>query len=117
MSRCRETAGFLFAHPCQDTAVNQCPQCNKPICAKHTRMWQEQSYCITCHKEACRQAGQTYGDRLNPYYYSSFYYHDYDSYGAWDSYSRADRDAFDPDAGDSGQEWGAADWEGDFDAS
>ncbi len=35
--RCRETAGFLFSHPCKNPALGRCDQCGKPICAEHSR--------------------------------------------------------------------------------
>jgi hypothetical protein len=35
--RCRETAGFLFSHPCKNPAVGRCDHCGKPICAEHSR--------------------------------------------------------------------------------
>jgi len=33
---CRERAGFLFKHPCDQIAVNKCAGCAKEICAAHT---------------------------------------------------------------------------------
>lgn len=116
MAKCRETAGFLFSHPCSESAGQQCSKCAKPVCAKHVRLWDQQPFCVGCHKDERRIAGQQQGDRDDPYYYSTFYYNDYDDYGQWDRFSRGDREAFDSDASDWSEDWGD-DWEGDFDAS
>ncbi|MBI3930257.1 MAG: hypothetical protein HY319_32270 [Armatimonadetes bacterium] len=116
MARCRETAGLLFSHPCKEDAAQNCARCQKPICPKHLRPWQGQNYCIGCHKEAQRQSGQTGGSLEDPYYYSSFYYSDYDDFGRYDRFSASDRDAFASDSAGWSETW-SDDWEGDFDAS
>ncbi len=122
--RCRETAGFLFSHPCKNPAMSKCGRCGKPICAEHARPAPSQApsepgpsggspdpaglVCIGC---ARRQAAQ--GDRQafmdDPFFYCWALYPEDPSW----SYSAADHAAF---AGDgSGPDGGA--WEQDWDAS
>ncbi len=111
MSRCKETAGFLFSHPCRHPSTDRCSSCSKPICQKHLRTLDQQVLCISCHK----QRNQTSGEwmRHDPYYYSSYHYSDYDDYSDYDRYSVDDREAF--EAGGAGA-W-SEDWEDDYDGS
>jgi hypothetical protein len=67
-ARCAETAGFLFAHPCDRPAAGACAACGKPICAEHRRAADGQPLCVSC----VRQRPLT-GDR-DPYFYGSVHY-------------------------------------------
>lgn len=109
--RCRETAGFLFAHPCKRAASSACKDCQKPICATHNR----QGRCIACFRQ---QPAQAAANAADPFLMATWYYADYETYSAYDAYSRKDREAF-ADGGDDlpdDDEWGA-DWEADFDGT
>ncbi len=105
--RCKETAGFLFAHPCKRPATSACSGCQKPICATHNR----QGRCIACFKEgAVIDAG-------DPFMMASWYYADYESYSAYDAYSKKDREAFADGGEPLGDDDWEADWEADFDGT
>lgn len=119
MARCKETAGFLFSHPCRRGDVARCGLCEKPICEKHVRVHDGKRVCVSCHKEHNKATPGSQKEawrRDDPYYYSSFYYHDYDDYSSYDSYSMDDRDAFDSGAAGWSEDWGD-DWENDYDGS
>ena len=89
---CQETSGFLFSHPCDRFAVQQCVRCQKPICEDHGQETPEGVVCITClkrQKQIERQANRddqttttsdyghtSYGS--DPYFYG---YHYYPGYG------------------------------------
>lgn len=117
MGRCRETAGFLFSHPCNRADLAKCRLCEKPVCEKHLRDLAGSQVCVSCHKE--RNKGQGQGDwmRDDPHYYSGFYYSDYEDYSTYDRYSMADRNAFEGTGADGwSEDWGD-NWEDDYDGS
>jgi hypothetical protein len=117
VARCRETAGFLFSHPCNRGDVARCKLCEKPICEKHVRALAGNRVCVSCHKERTKADGQEDWMRDDPHYYSAYYYRDYDNYSSYDRYSMADRDAFDGDSnGGWNEDWGD-NWEDDYDGS
>ncbi len=88
---CHETSGFLFSHPCDRFSVQQCRQCQKPICEDHGHDTPEGVVCTTClkkQKQAQRQTSRddqtttpsdyghtTYGN--DPYFYRDHYYPGY----------------------------------------
>jgi len=122
--RCRETAGFLFSHPCRNPATTRCIRCSKPICAEHGRPASLQGesgpapssgtdvVCIGCARHQASHVSTT-GDRDalrgDPFFFGWALSEDASSW----SYSSADHEAFAGD--DLGAEEGA--WERDWDAS
>ncbi len=96
---CNETAGFLFAHRCGNPAMNQCVQCQKPICERHTFVNpsdQAELFCTSCGKKFVQQqtqnappgqgnngtSGPFYDYGYSPYFYTGYYYNDY-PYGGY----------------------------------
>ena len=88
---CQETSGFLFSHPCDRFATQQCFRCQKPICEDHGQETPEGVVCTTClkkQKQAESQAnrddrttttsdyGHTYYGS-DPYFYGTHYYPGY----------------------------------------
>lgn len=109
--RCRETAGFLFSHPCKNPSTGNCGRCGKPICLLHTRMIDVETVCVGCERMAVQEDPSMMESRQDdPFYYASSRYHDYGS-GGW---STADEDAFAAGAAGGAAEDG---WEQDWDAS
>jgi len=105
--RCRETAGFLFAHPCKRPATSKCSGCEKPICATHNR----QGRCIACYRQNASKS-----DGSDPFLMATWYYADYETYSAWDAYTKKDREAFAEGEEPADDEW-EKDWEADFDGT
>jgi hypothetical protein len=96
MSRCRETSGVLFKHPCRADAETTCVGCNKPICASHGRPFERGQVCVTCVRAQLKNPAMrgSYGHlRDDPYFY--WYYRPThflsDPYGR-DDYALFDRD-------------------------
>lgn len=107
MSRCRESAGFLFDHPCSNVAEGHCTKCAKPICAEHTR----DGECVACRRQ---ERTKVEGAENDPLLVSSVYYSDYDQLSQYDAYSKRDKEAFQATEGEG--EWDK-DWDADFDGS
>jgi hypothetical protein len=109
MSRCRESAGFLFDHPCSNVATSQCSKCSKPICSEHARG----GACIAC----CREGKVKVADKEHdPLLMSSTYYPDYQTVSRYDAYSLHDRQAFQSSTEGPEEEWDK-DWDTDFDGT
>ncbi len=122
--RCRETAGFLFSHPCKNPATTRCSRCGKPICAEHGRMASPQAdsgppqaaqtgtVCIGCARRQASEA-PTAADREalrdDPFFFAWALGSDASSW----AYSSADHEAFSA----PGVEADGEDWERDWDAS
>mgnify|MGYP000849204619 CR=1 FL=1 len=111
--RCRETAGFLFSHPCRNPATGKCDRCGKPICAEHTRPepgpprveppppggWPAETgvVCIGCTRRIAVEQGRQQefaGRQADPFFYAWSVFPDYHSYRATRPYSEADQAAF-----------------------
>lgn len=77
--RCKESAGFLFSHRCENQSVMQCTTCNRPICQRHALQTEQGALCVTCGKrQRVRKDGEHTDD---PYLFASVYYHCYGYYG------------------------------------
>lgn len=111
MSRCRETAGVLFKHPCKENAISQCARCHKPICARHTLGPSGQPTCVDCLRKELRDRGHrgSYAYlRDAPYFYWYHSHHDWydDPYYAddYDLFDAGQHDAYAADALDGAWE-------------
>lgn len=97
--RCREQAGLLFKHRCQEPASGQCSMCHKPICQLHQRPQAYNVLCIGCTRNQFRAnpyAKTSMGHlRDDPYFY--WYFH---SSSFHDPYGDDDYSLFDTDKGD-----------------
>lgn len=114
MARCRETAGFLFAHPCSNSSTASCVECSKPICEQHKRIAANgTAMCLGCYKKSVSREQW----REDPMLYSSYHYHDYDDLSEFDRYSLGDRASFDAAEGAAWTEDWGNDWEDDYDGS
>ena len=111
--KCKERSGVLFNHDCDQNATQSCAHCNKPICERHMRHFQDKPACVTCVRSGLqdhRSRGEQLSNRYehDPYFY--FYY--YGSSWSNDPYDADDYDLFDTaPAGD----WNDGDmggWEG-----
>lgn len=116
LGRCRETAGFLFSHPCKNEAVRTCTKCAKPICEDHTRGagslevsvpggWPAAGdpVCIGCERRASVAAGRVESRGDDPYFYA---------WGLSSTWSERDAAAF-----TAGELPPDEEWEKDWDAS
>lgn len=126
LGRCRETAGFLFSHPCKNPAVRTCTKCGKPICEDHTRGaaalevsvpggWPAAGdpVCIGCERRASVAAGRVESRGDDPYFFAWGFYPSYHSASTW---VEGDAAAF--TAGASSSELPPdEEWEKDWDAS
>ena len=97
MSRCKETAGVLFKHPCDAEADSACVLCRKPVCAAHRRGDGYQTRCISCLRKEVQQPSKRASRahlRDDPYFYWYYEADDLfdDPYGA-DDYALFDQDA------------------------
>ena len=114
---CNETSGFLFSHRCGEPAMNQCVQCQKPICQRHMFANPNNTneiFCTTCAKKFLQEkgppsstggrgpgVGRPYDDYgHDPYFYTGYYYHDY-PYGRYhrSGHSHTGHDFTDGDEG------------------
>lgn len=103
--RCRETAGFLFSHPCRNPASGRCGRCGKPICAEHARPAGEVPVCVGC----ARRDPSASPAPDDPYFYARAA-----GFAAYASpYTEGDREAFQAEATPEAEEG----WEKDWDAS
>lgn len=98
MSRCKETSGILFNHPCKDAATAKCTQCHRPVCERHVRRDAGRPECVSCLRNTMRDRnarGSRAFLRDDPYFY--WYFHD----DGWfdDPYSEQDFGVFDERAG------------------
>lgn len=122
--RCRETAGFLFSHPCKNPATARCSQCGKPVCAEHGRApaaeagpeppggWPQALLCVGCTRRQAAADPQALARRQDdPLFYAWALYPDYQAYSS--SYTDADRAAFAAEEVPATQ----AEWERDWDVS
>lgn len=82
MSICQDNAGFLFKHRCDSVAVGQCCQCLKPVCLRHLRLVEGQSYCTACAVGRGATNDGTENQDDDPYTYGSDHYDGYGHYGA-----------------------------------
>ncbi len=76
MSRCKESAGFLFPRKCDQMANRQCGQCARAVCQLHHRDVQGRQLCISCVRAGMRdqQHRGSYAHLADdPYFY--WYYH------------------------------------------
>jgi hypothetical protein len=48
---CQETSGFLFRHPCDDIATQQCEICSRQICVGHSTFHDGVTCCVSCRKQ------------------------------------------------------------------
>ena len=82
---CREKAGFLFSHTCNNIAVGECSLCGKQVCEDHWPTIESVRLCTTCARKAvdddARRATTKYDD-YNPYFYSYRTYRGWGYYGA-----------------------------------
>lgn len=121
LGRCRETAGFLFSHPCKNAAVRTCTKCGKPICEDHTRGagalevsvpggWPAAGdpVCIGCERRASVAAGRVESRGDDPYFYA---------WGLGSSWSEGDAAAFTSASSSSEELPPDEEWEKDWDAS
>ncbi len=115
---CHETSGFLFSHPCEQTARYACQRCGKPICTQHVDYHDGIEICIQCSKQKPSKTTtkQPYGvenddDYLDedPYWYSTRHYKSY----SWhdDVFTEADESVL------IGNDDGDVEWENDMGAS
>ena len=99
---CQETSGFLFSHPCDRFATQQCFRCQKPICEDHGQETPEGVVCTTClkkQKQAESQANRddrttTTSDYGHTYYGSDPYFYGdryYPGYGHRASHTHSDQ--------------------------
>lgn len=126
LGRCRETAGFLFSHPCKNEAVRTCLKCAKPICEDHTRGtavappsvpggWptEGEPVCIGCERRAAVASGQVQARGDDPYFFAWSFYPDYHTWsGSSSGVTGADAGAFAAEELPADEEW-----EKDWDAS
>ena len=101
MTRCRETSGILFSHPCERQSQFNCVTCNKPICERHMRHAADKPTCISCvrsHLKASRtnEGRASSGYEHDPYF---FYYYYGSAFGGGGGYDDADFALFDGDDG------------------
>ena len=102
--RCRETAGFLFSHPCRNPAAGRCGRCGKPICPEHARALGEGGPVSVACARKDPSASPAPDD---PYFYAGAA-----GFAAYASpYTEGDREAF---LAEAAPEEG---WEKDWDAS
>ncbi len=111
MSRCREDAGILFQRKCNQPAVGQCGQCNKPICQTHGRNYWQSVACVSCLREMIKKQPQQRQSqahlRDDPY----FHWYFVDDQWMHESYSDHDYGLFDDHDGDLAPDHGGG-WEG-----
>ena len=98
MSRCKETSGVLFSHPCKEQATGKCIRCQRPVCDRHLRTEQSRTFCVSCLRNDLRDRnarGSRAFLRDDPYFY--WYFHD----DGWfdDPYHEQDYSLFDAGAG------------------
>lgn len=111
MAACKERAGFLFSHRCDEPAVERCSQCQASVCQAHTHLLAGSMICSSCAKKSDRKERRAHrGDhddyhsryRGSPYFYGSSYYgYGYGYYGAghWGSRHMDRHDFTEADAG------------------
>ena len=77
---CNEKAGFLFRHACLQLPTGSCQSCGKPICEKHSRLFDDANLCIDCARHYRDQSRGHYDGYHDPYFYGGYYYHGYNDY-------------------------------------
>ncbi|MGE0709079.1 MAG: hypothetical protein AB7N76_00295 [Planctomycetota bacterium] len=105
-AECRETAGFLFKHPCGRQATGECADCGKAVCDAHLKQNPKGVLlCVACLKmDLARGAPPGPGRdqpplayENDPYFYGSAHYAGYGRYrSGWGSDYYAES-AFDGD--------------------
>jgi len=89
-NRCNDRAGFLFSHDCPYPPVNECRQCQRPVCDSHTRYNEaSEPVCVTCSKSvvSAKPTQRRPGD-ARPYYDSDPYFYGYTHYYGYGHYGR-----------------------------
>lgn len=127
LGRCRETAGFLFSHPCKNEAVRTCTKCGKPICEEHSRGagaarvdvpggWptEGEPVCIGCERRVAVASGNVQARGDDPYFFAWSFYPDYHTYSSTpgSGFTSSDAAVFAAEDLPADEEW-----EKDWDAS
>ncbi len=112
MAKCKERSGILFNHPCEEAATLGCTLCNKPICERHMRHYQDKPACMTCVRDTLK-SHKARGTKMHDSYANDPYFFFFYDGSSWseDPYDADDYDLFDsaPASEDFGAEGG---WEG-----
>lgn len=96
MSLCRYKIGFLSLRNCGRGAVDNCTECNRPVCSNHMKKLENAGIlCPECYANtadddwedghAARYRRSFYDSySYRPYSYIGHYYHDYDDYSSFE---------------------------------
>ncbi|MBX3183332.1 MAG: hypothetical protein KIT72_03805 [Polyangiaceae bacterium] len=85
--RCRETAGVLFQHRCEEPPSAECTICRRPICQRHQRWDQHSVTCVSCLRGVFKDPYKRHSyAHLNddPYFFWYFHSRSPDPYGSDD---------------------------------
>jgi hypothetical protein len=78
---CNETSGFLFKHRCGNFAKNECGECRKAMCERHTVISGAMTLCTSCARTRMQSSGGAYPASSpyghDPYFYGHSYYPGY----------------------------------------
>jgi len=59
MPTCQYKVGFLSLKECENPVTGVCSQCNRLVCAAHTRMGDGLSTCLECYAQNPREPEET----------------------------------------------------------
>lgn len=108
-NRCQLQRGFFMLRPCEQTALQTCAQCARPVCADHLSPQAELPRCVECAAQESQETDDTSYDNDWTYSQRSRYHSTYTT----THYDDNDYDSF-SSTGEGEEQAEADDPEADF---